>query len=225
MTTRKAMRFVALVASAYISAASCGPGDTGGPTAASGGSGASGSGAAPGSTASGGAAVTGTGGSAPIGAGASSAETSASTGSTLAGLTPAEATALCEETLSAKLLQVQAASCAVTALSDAMIAEALGEDPVAACQTEYEACVAEPVAPPDCSGASTAFADCSATLDEYHQCQAESAAEWDALVSRLSCENYTPELLREGPTSGDSPTCEAIEAKCPGTLEAVLAER
>jgi len=198
MTMHRLIQFIVLAASTWMPAAGCGGDDAGSP-------------------ASRGSDTNSSGGSAPTGTGASSPETGAPT---LGGLTSAEATALCEETSSAELLQVRAASCSVTALREATMAEALGEDPVVTCQTEYEACVAQPVAPADCSGASAAFAGCSATLDEYDQCQVESAAAWDALLSSLGCENYTPDLLRQDPDTGVLPTCAAIDEKCPGALDA-----
>lgn len=224
MTTQRTIQFIVLAVSACLCGAGCGGGDPNSPTAASGGSSATGSGAAPGSTASGGFGIVATGGSAPTGTGASSAATGAPTGPTLGGLTPAEATALCEETSSWTVRDFQAVNCAVTALSEALIAEGLGEDPLAACQADYEACVAEPVTARDCSGASTGFAGCSPTLEEYDQCQTELAGEWDALLSRLACENYAQEPFREGVDIADPPTCQAIEAKCPGALKAALGD-
>lgn len=93
------------------------------------------------------------------------------------------------------------------------------QNPVQACQMAYDQCLGQPLMTEENPCPVDEHPDCSATLGQFEQCLNEQAVGFRFLADEFECALVTAEEPPPGLADGGTPTCDAIEALCPGFIE------
>jgi hypothetical protein len=91
------------------------------------------------------------------------------------------------------------------------------EDPVAYCQSKYEACLEEwsdSLPPLDCADPLHEMTECEATVNEVNTCLSETATGSQELIEALACEAYTPTTLASVEVGQTPESCRDIARHC-----------
>ena len=93
------------------------------------------------------------------------------------------------------------------------------QNPVQGCQMAYDQCLGQPLMTEENPCPVDEHPDCMATLGQFEQCLNEQAVGFRYLADEFSCELVTAEEPPPGLADNGTPTCDAIEALCPGFIE------
>lgn len=136
-------------------------------------------------------------------------------------LTPSEATQVCQEIAAYSASSLKGTSCVVAGIS--MAAFMPGSDPKATCQSAYNQCIQQPIAPDagtdNCATASSQLSGCTATVGQINQCVADDITAFKAAYASLNCDLAATATATDAgiptPTITVPASCTSLQSVCP----------